>query len=751
MKRLMVLILLVISMQIAYSKWEKCPGWKNEGYHIYTSMYVSNDIIYVVFNYNTILISKDEAESWETIKTSFTTITSLMVKDGNIWVTTNNGVFISKDEGKNWEEKNNGLTDLSVTAIEQLNGNILIATKGHIYVSEDNEESWEDRSNGLPNDLTVTLIKTNNGGIYLGTNTGLYYSSDVGKNWGNIGPKQNIVSTIIFTGDNLYAGIRTVYEDGGIYKTNDNGNNWAKLIGGSVNSILIVQDTIYYGSFYSGLYISTDDGKTWGRRKINNENEFMEAELGLSGNFPDVEQIVKVNDRIIAGTQNGMFYSTNNGVTWLTSIPRENYGGASYLYVNKGNLYVATLYPAYIGGYLHIGNVLVSTNQGKTWTKISKDPLIYRVRAIAVSGDTIFAGTDGYGLYYTTNGGETWIGNKITDSNITTQNQITSINTIFSMVIKDNNIILGTKGRIYLSKNRGITWERWYPNGGGYTIYSVVNKGEEYFASTAFQYQKAVFKANGIGNDWIDLSNKFNIPYQQGNTTGGDIPQLIVENQAIYALIEYSEIDGVYITNDDGESWERKVSDVNGYGNGWNDMSNPLSLAVKGNNIFVGTLQIGIFVSTDNGESWSEPKGNKNNGFPPFHTDNGFAGYQIRSIEVINDYVFAGLIGGYDNRYESGLYRIKLDDITDIKEQREELTKYHLFPNPAYSTTRVKLQQEGQVAITAVDLLGRSFPLWSGYASTGDMEIDVSNLPIGSYTLLIDYGTKREAVRMMKE
>ncbi len=75
----------------------------------------------------------------------------------------------------------------------------------------------------------------------------------------------------------------------------------------------------------------------------------------------------------------------------------------------------------------------------------------------------------------------------------------------------------------------------------------------------------------------------------------------------------------------------------------------------------------------------------------------------------------------------------------------------YLSPNPTTSTAYVNLQQEGQVAITAVDLLGRSFPLWSGYASTGDMELDVSTLPIGSYTLLIDYGTKREAVRMMKE
>ncbi len=82
---------------------------------------------------------------------------------------------------------------------------------------------------------------------------------------------------------------------------------------------------------------------------------------------------------------------------------------------------------------------------------------------------------------------------------------------------------------------------------------------------------------------------------------------------------------------------------------------------------------------------------------------------------------------------------------------QNKLFSYFPFPNPAYSIARVNLQQEGQVAIMAVDLLGRSFPLWSGYASTGTLELDVSTLPTGPYTLLIDYGTKREAVRLMKE
>lgn len=82
-----------------------------------------------------------------------------------------------------------------------------------------------------------------------------------------------------------------------------------------------------------------------------------------------------------------------------------------------------------------------------------------------------------------------------------------------------------------------------------------------------------------------------------------------------------------------------------------------------------------------------------------------------------------------------------------------ELSAYHSipFPNPAHSTTRISLLQEGGVSIFAIDVMGRSFPLWSGYATSGEMELDVSTLPAGTYSLLINYGTKVEAVRMIRE
>ncbi len=72
------------------------------------------------------------------------------------------------------------------------------------------------------------------------------------------------------------------------------------------------------------------------------------------------------------------------------------------------------------------------------------------------------------------------------------------------------------------------------------------------------------------------------------------------------------------------------------------------------------------------------------------------------------------------------------------------------FPNPALSTTHILLHQEGEISITAIDVLGRSFPLWSAFAPAGDMELDVCSLPTGTYTLLINNGSKMEAVRLIK-
>jgi len=74
-----------------------------------------------------------------------------------------------------------------------------------------------------------------------------------------------------------------------------------------------------------------------------------------------------------------------------------------------------------------------------------------------------------------------------------------------------------------------------------------------------------------------------------------------------------------------------------------------------------------------------------------------------------------------------------------------------LFPNPASSTTTIKLTEELNGKISAVDLLGNETLVWSGFAPAGDLELDVSVLPAGIYTILINNGYKTEALKMIKE
>ncbi len=123
-----------------------------------------------------------------------------------------------------------------------------------------------------------------------------------------------------------------------------------------------------------------------------------------------------------------------------------------------------------------------------------------------------------------------------------------------------------------------------------------------------------------------------------------------------------------------------------------------------------------------------------------------FAGLTTSDSNLINQ-------GYYQNKRkgkeEAFLIKFKESIITSVLFNNRQLTC--IYPNPARSTTRISLHQEGEISISAVDVLGRSFQLWSGFAAAGEMELDVTSVPTGTYTLLINYGTKVEAVRMIKE
>ena len=105
----------------------------------------------------------------------------------------------------------------------------------------------------------------------------------------------------------------------------------------------------------------------------------------------------------------------------------------------------------------------------------------------------------------------------------------------------------------------------------------------------------------------------------------------------------------------------------------------------------------------------------------------------------------SGLLSRHGYLYES------ITNTTDVISSDNTKKDFLLFPNPTTSTTTIKLDEELNGKITAVDLLGNETLVWSGFAPVGDLELDVSHLPAGIYTILISNGYKTEALKMIKE
>lgn len=91
---------------------------------------------------------------------------------------------------------------------------------------------------------------------------------------------------------------------------------------------------------------------------------------------------------------------------------------------------------------------------------------------------------------------------------------------------------------------------------------------------------------------------------------------------------------------------------------------------------------------------------------------------------------------------------------TDIVQEYSILNKTLIYPNPVSDYTQLKLEKEfsGFVSVSIVDLLGNSNAVFKGEINGNiPLDLDFSAFPTGFYSLIIDYGTIREVVKVIKQ
>ena len=251
----------------------------------------------------------------------------------------------------------------------------------------------------------------------------IYKSPDGGQHWlpHNVGLKEHVsfVNEIIFHPDNTE--IIYLATTVGAFVTKNGGREWEERMAGMKEVHIVTCITmdhkhprVLYAGTTGGTYRSEDGGGSW--QKTNSgliPDDVLNASMALGVNVLAVDPL---NSGIVyAGTTKGLFRTTNRADYW------EQIGqGLSEQFISTLVVHPTNPDILYIGGP---AGVLKTVDGGKTWEARNQGLTTLNVRTIAISTSDpqlLYAGTNGSGLYRSTDGGDQWRAIPLTRPLVTT-------------------------------------------------------------------------------------------------------------------------------------------------------------------------------------------------------------------------------------------------------------------------------------------------------------------------------------------
>jgi len=293
---------------------------------------------------------------------------------------------------------------------------IYIATDEAVYKSSDTGATWTRFVGELTRTRVISLAidPKLSATVFAGTKgDGTYKTPDGGRSWHlfNTGIQKgtisSVVNQVIFNplGTEMVYAATTV----GVFRSLDGGRHWEERMDGMTEINFVValamdpqRPNVLYAGTTGGVYRSINATQSWEKKSrgmVAADAKMASMALGVNGLAVDPTN----SDIVYAGTTKGLYKSTDQGEHWIKikgSIENSYVSAIQLDPSHPSTLYLATS-----------DQVHKSEDSGATWQPKNNGLEAPSIRSLKISlsdSRVLYAGTNGGGLYRSTDAGQSW-------------------------------------------------------------------------------------------------------------------------------------------------------------------------------------------------------------------------------------------------------------------------------------------------------------------------------------------------------
>ena len=467
---------------------------------------------------------------------------------------------------------------------------------------------WEkyDGLNNFINGISITTICSNGQYIFVGSDSGIFRSADEGQSWkhADSGLTWKTITSLAVSGNHIYAATTGDNDKGGIFLSDNNGTSWIDLHIDSqpiaMSALSVSGDTLIAStvSTSGSVYLSIDSGFHWRRifakptdemffrfhgndiwaysllrgfYRISSDAKLWTSVVVIPGESTTEYDLTAIGSNLFVATDHGIFKSINNGSSWNKMNAGLTDTVIFSLAVSGDSLLAGTQF----------GSVFLSTDEGSSWSVISTDLPYYSVNHILIKGEKIFFGTNGGMFSFSTNT-KIW----------TSLNQDLPLGYVILTSIRSL-LFARTQNGSFRSSDCGVTWQGIHLIQGSILqqLFSFDTLGDILFAvSTFINSENGVYRSDDNGLNWTFVKS-MGYPLWVGSNE-----KTLFLGYVTYNYPNYTPVFHYAFSSDTGKTWK-------GLG-GLPDYPPGFSLSI-GNRVILNLEEGGgAYYSDDNGSTW---------------------------------------------------------------------------------------------------------------------------------------------------